>query len=216
MFENRHMAGDLLARRLAGAAVPDPVVLALPHGGVPVAVPVADMLDAPLDVVLVRKIGMPDHPELAAGAVVDADGPVTVFNEALLRSIGRTPADFAPAVEDLMGEIAARRAKWLQERAQIALAGRTAIVVDDGIATGATMRAALKAVRAREPARLVLAIPVAPPDTLAALAPLVDEIICLDQPSPFIAVGAHYLDFGQVGDDVVGDLLSQASKGNRT
>ncbi len=210
MFRNREDAGRQLAERLAVARPDRPVVLALPRGGVPVALPVARTLEAPLDLLMVRKLGMPGHGELAAGAVVDGAEPQTVFNTRLLRSAGLSADDFKDQVAQKLREIDDRRARYLGGRAPVAVAGRTAIVVDDGIATGATMRAALKALARRSPAHIVLAVPVAPADTLAELAPLVDEAICLETPDPFYAVGAHYHDFEQVGDEQVTAGLKRA------
>lgn len=191
-FRDRDEAGGALAEALAARALPDPVVLALPRGGVPVAAPVAARLGAPLDLVMVRKIGVPSQPELAAGAV--ADGGAIVVNEALA------------AVE--LGEIARRRAVYLRDRPPVPLAGRTAIVIDDGIATGATMRAALASVRQRGPARLVLAVPVADEAVLRALD--ADETVCLLHRLPYGAVGASYHDFAQLDDAAVVRLLGAA------
>lgn len=206
MFQDRTDAGERLAEALADHDLPNPVVLALPRGGVPVALPVALRLKAPLDLLLVRKIGMPGQRELAAGAVMEGGTPV--FNPEVLRFSGLTEADFEAAVAEKRAEIAARRAAWLAGRAPVDLMGKTAIVVDDGIATGATVKAALQGLRARKPARIVLAVPVAPPDSLAALTPLCDEVICLETPARFYAVGAHYRVFDQVADDAVAQMLS--------
>ena len=206
MFRDRTEAGEKLAEALAARDLPDPVVLALPRGGVPVALPVARRLAAPLDLLLVRKIGMPGNRELAAGAVVEGGDPV--FNPEVLRYSGLTPQDFAPDIADKRRKIAARRAAWLAGRPPVDLTGKTAIVVDDGIATGATVRAALQGLAARRPARIVLAVPVAPADTRAALAPLADDLICLETPSRFHAVGAQYQSFDQVPDATVAQMLA--------
>lgn len=209
MFRNRSEAGAALAERLAALAPEAPVVLALPRGGVPVAVPVARRLGAPLDVLLVRKLGLPGQEELAAGAVVEAGGGVeAVFNPEVLVAAGLTEADFAPAVAHKAAEIAARRARFRGGRPPVALAGRTAIVVDDGIATGATLRAALKGLARLGPRAVIVAVPVAPAEALAAIAPAVDRVLCLATPRPFTAVGAHYADFTQVEDDTVAALLA--------
>ena len=207
MFRDRTDAGERLADALATRDLPDPVVLALPRGGVPVALLVAERLGAPLDLLLVRKIGMPGHRELAAGAVVE--GGVPVFNQEVLRMSRLTEADFDADVAEKRAEIAARRAAWLSGRDPVDLAGKTAIVVDDGIATGATVKAALQGLRARNPARVVLAVPVAPADSLAVLTPLCDDVICLETPVPFYAVGAHYRVFDQVADDAVAGMLTR-------
>ncbi len=215
MFEDRKQAGEALAARLRALAPEDPVVLALPRGGVPVALPVARALGAPLDLLLVRKIGMPGREEVAAGALVDGDPPRIVFNEGLLRAAGLRREDFAGQIRGKLAEIAERRTRWLGGRGHVPVRGRTAIVVDDGIATGATMRAALGVLRAREPARIILAVPVAAPDALTGIGTLADQVIALETPRPFHAVGAHYLDFRQIGDDEVTEMLngSNASEG---
>ncbi len=211
MFRNREEAGEALAEKLAALAPKDPVILALPRGGVPVALPVARALKAPLDLLLVRKIGMPGREEVAAGAIVDGSPPRIVFNEGLLRATGLRRGDFAEQIRKKLAEIAKRRERWLGGRGHVPVKGRTAIVVDDGIATGATMRAALAALREREPAEIILAVPVAAPDALAEMEPLVDRIIVLETPRPFHAVGAHYIDFLQVDDDEVTEMLKSAN-----
>ncbi|TYB81982.1 phosphoribosyltransferase [Maritimibacter fusiformis] len=203
MFANRTEAGKRLAEALGGRKLTRPVVLALPRGGVPVAIPVADRLDAPLDLLMVRKIGAPGNPELAAGAVVNGPAHQVDFNPGVLRGLGLTPADFDAAVQEKLAEIAARRKLWLAGRAPVDVAGRSVIVVDDGIATGSTMRAALKGLAGKGAAEVILAIPVAPEDTLADLEALADHVLCLETPEHFYAVGAHYADFGQVADDTV-------------
>ena len=211
MFRDRGDAGERLAEALAARSYDRAVVLALPRGGVPVAAPVAARLKAPLDLIMVRKIGVPGHEELAAGAV--AEGQEPDFNAGLLTSIGRRPADFDDAVRAKRAEIAARRARYTGDRAPVPLRGATAIIVDDGIATGATMRAALRAARAAGAAYIVLAVPVAPEDALDAFEPLADEIVCLETPRDFYAVGAHYRDFTQVTDTEVTEILDAAAQG---
>lgn len=211
MFRDRHEAGLALAEALAARAAERPVVLALPRGGVPVAAPVAERLGAPLGLLLVRKLGVPGHEELAAGAVGDGDPPVTVFNPGVLDMIGMRPEDFAARVAEKAAEIAERRARYLGGRPDPEVAGRTAIVVDDGIATGATVKAALRVLRARGPARIVLAVPVAPHEALHELAALADEVVCLESPDPFVAVGVHYGAFPQTTDAEVVALLAEAA-----
>ncbi len=201
MFIDRAEAGRKLADALEKMELAEPVVLALPRGGVPVAAPVAERLGARLDLVLVRKIGVPGHEELAAGAV--AEGAEPVFNASVLASIGRRPEDFADAVAKKRAEIAERRKMYLGGREQVSLKGRTVIVVDDGIATGATVKAALGGVRESGAGRVILAVPVASAEALAEIEPMVDDTICLEMPSPFYAVGAHYRKFLQVDDDEV-------------
>lgn len=215
LFDSRTAAGQALARVLAGRHWPGPVVvLALPRGGVPVAAEIARALHAPLDLLLVRKIGAPGQPELAIAAVVDGNPPDTVVDAetAAYAGVGRPEIDARAAAE--LPEIARRRRVYLQGRAPLPVQGCTAIVVDDGVATGTTVRAALLALRRRHPARTVLAVPLAPADTLAALAGEVDEIVCLAQPWPFIAVGQHYRDFHQVSDsEVVAAMAAAAAPG---
>lgn len=210
-FPDRESAGRALAERLAASTFDNPpVVLALPRGGVPVALPVARRLHAPLDLLLVRKIGVPWQPELALAAVVEGEPPVLVIDDEVQAMVGASRAELDAAQADALAEIARRRARYLPGRAPVPLAGRTAIVVDDGIATGTTVRAALQGLRRRRPAALVLAVPVAPADTLARLRAEADTVICLHQPSPFRAVGLHYVDFHQVGDDEVVAALRAA------
>lgn len=203
-FRDRAEAGQVLATRLAHLREAKPLVVGLPRGGVPVAAEIAAALDADLDVVLVRKIGAPDRRELAVGAVGE-DG-VTVRNDAVLHELGLTWDDLAPQIAKERDEIV-RRAQLLRPGPRPDLAGRTVILVDDGIATGATVIAALRILRHLGAARVVLAVPVAPPDSLRALAPLADEIVCPATPRHFSAVGQWYDDFTQVPDERVRALL---------
>jgi putative phosphoribosyl transferase len=203
-FHDRAAAGKALGEALARMHFAHPpVVLALPRGGVPVAAEVARRLGAPLDLLLVRKIGVPWQRELALAAVVDVDPPELVIDEEVQLAAGADRAYLDKEMVIALDEIGRRRALYLSGRASVPLAGRTAIVVDDGIATGTTVRAALRGLRRRHPAHLVLAVPVAPPDAVARLRGEVDELVCLDEPTPFHAVGVHYADFHQVGDDEV-------------
>lgn len=215
MFADRSEAGRKLAAGLTHLKGEDPVVLALPRGGVPVAAEVADALEAPLDLVLVRKIGVPWQPELAAAAVVDGDHPEIVKNEDVTRLLNITDEFLAAEAERELAEIERRRTAYLGGRTRAPLRGRTAIVVDDGIATGATTRAALRAVKRAEPKRLVLAVPVAPPETVVSLRPECDELVCLATPAPFVAIGAFYADFRQVADDEVIAVLRRAQDRRR-
>lgn len=211
-FADRAEAGRALAAQLLRLHLPAPiVVLALPRGGVPVGAEVARALGAPLDLLLVRKIGVPWQRELAVAAVVEGDPPQIVVEEEVQRSAGVDAQYIQAQAESELHEIARRRQVYLRGRAAVDVGARTAIVVDDGIATGTTVRAALKALRARHPARLVLAVPVAPADTLEALRGEVDQVVCLAQPEPFHAVGLHYVDFHQVDDDEVIAALDAAA-----
>lgn len=209
LFLNREDAGLRLAEALASYKSRRPVVLALPRGGVPVAAQVASALDAPLDLVLVRKIGAPTQPELAMGAVVDGASPIIVRNDDVIRSAGVTAAEFNAACRDELAEIERRRKRYIGKRARAEIAGKTAIVIDDGVATGATMKAALRAIRQRNPAELVLAIPVAPPEAVRDLRREVDALICLETPEFFGAIGFFYDDFRQVSDEEVIAILSR-------
>jgi predicted phosphoribosyltransferase len=210
MFEDRRSAGRRLAARLRHLRDQRPLVLALPRGGVPVAVEVAAALGAQLDLVLVRKIGVPWQPELALGAIVDGPEPQLVYDARLAAALGVEPAYLQRASAAQLAEIERRRRLYFGSRKPIPVRGRAVILVDDGIATGATARAAIRAVRQAGAARVILATPVAPADTLEALRGEVDEIVCLEQPSPFLAIGNHYVDFGQLDDAEVVALLGEA------
>lgn len=209
MFTDRRDAGRRLAAALRHLENDSPVVLALPRGGVPVAAEIASALDAPLDLVVVRKIGLPEQPELAMGAVVEGDPPIVLRNEDVIRTAGVDATTFAAVCAAERAEIARRRARYLGGRPRIELAGRTAIVVDDGLATGATARAALRAVRRRRPARLVLAVPVGAPETIAAMQDEADAIVCLETPEWMPAIGAFYRNFDQVADGEVIEALAR-------
>ncbi len=208
-FKNRSEAGRKLAAALAKYKDQEPVVLALPRGGVPVAAEVAAALDAPLDLILVRKIGVPTQPELAMGAVVDGGAAIVVRNEDVIQLAGIEEADFAAVCAAELAEIERRRQLYLGGRERADVAGCTAIVIDDGIATGATTRAALRATRRRNPKRLVLAVPVAPTDSLAELRGEADDIVCLEHHDLFGALGFYYRDFHQVPDKDVIEILAR-------
>ncbi|MBL3567935.1 hypothetical protein BV509_19565 [Rhodovulum sulfidophilum] len=210
MFQSRDAAGRLLAEKVLAAAPENPVVLALPRGGVPVAAPVAEALGCPLDLTFVRKIGMPGNPELAAGAVVDGAAREVVFNAEILAAAGLTQADVAPEVEARLADIAEARRRILGGRTPEKVSGRTAIVVDDGLATGATARAALRALHNRGPLEVWLAVPVGPQETVWKMRGMTDRLIFLEAPRDFVAVGAHYADFGQVEETDVIRLLQEA------
>ena len=208
-FIDRTDAGQRLAKALAGYKGQQPVVLALPRGGVPVAAEVATPLDAPLDLILVRKIGVPFQPELAMGAVVDGGEPVIVRNEEVISLSGVSEQEFNTIRDQQLAEIERRRKLYLGDRPHPPVAGRTVFVVDDGVATGATTRAALQATRLRKPSKLVLAIPVAPTDTLAKLRGEADEVVCLEDYENFGAIGLFYSDFRQVSDTEVIEILAR-------
>lgn len=209
-FRDRIEAGRLLSARLQELALVDPVVLALPRGGVPVAAEVARALNAPLDLLLVRKIGAPQQRELAVAAVAEGSPPEIVVDEETRAMTGASREYVSEEAQRQLQEIARRRAVYLGGAARVPIAGRTVVVVDDGIATGTTVRAALKALARMKPLRLVLAVPVAPASTVVALRSEVDHLVCLSQPEIFHAVGAHYADFHQVEDDEVIALLRAA------
>ena len=208
-FRNRKEAGQRLAAALAGYKSQQVVVLALPRGGVPVAAEIAAALQAPLDLVLVRKIGVPQQPELAMGAVVDGGAPLIVRNEDVIALTGIDQSKFDSVCESELVEIERRRQRYLGRRRRAPVAGRVAIVVDDGIATGATTRAALRATRMRNPSRIVLAVPVAPTDSLAAMREEADEVVCLEDHELFGAIGYYYADFRQVSDEEVIEILAR-------
>jgi putative phosphoribosyl transferase len=208
-FSDRRDAGRRLARALQALTFKDPVVLALPRGGVPVGFEVAKALGAPLDVLMVRKIGAPGHEEYGIGAVVDGGVHQVVIDEAAARMVGasRDYLDFQTARQ--LAEIERRRELY-RTGTPVPLEHRDVIVVDDGIATGGTVRAALQGLARANPTRIVLAVPLAPADVLPELRKLCDQVICLASPSPFYAVGVHYQDFSQTGDEEVIRLLAEA------
>jgi predicted phosphoribosyltransferase len=210
LFRDRADAGRQLSAHLAHyAGRDDVIVLALPRGGVPVAYEVATALGAPLDVFLVRKLGVPGHEELAMGAI--ASGGVRVENEVVVRQLGIPErAIDAAAVRELQ-ELERREAAYRGDRPPPDVRGKTAILVDDGLATGSTMRAAVAALRRRGPARVVVAVPVGAPETCAEFAEEADEAVCAREPEPFLAVGAWYADFAQTTDEEVRELLERAA-----
>jgi putative phosphoribosyl transferase len=208
-FHDRRDAGRRLGAHLAAYANrPDVLVLALPRGGVPVAAEVAHMLGAPLDVFLVRKLGMPGHEEFAIGAI--ASGGVRVVNEETLRDYGVSRQQVDAVVLAEQQELERRERRYRGDRPFPSVAGKTVILIDDGLATGSTMRAAIAALRLERPARIVVAVPTAPPETCADLASIVDEMVCVITPDPFYAVGLWYEDFSQTSDDEVRDLLNHS------
>jgi predicted phosphoribosyltransferase len=209
VFEDRTEAGRWLAGRLSAYAGRDDVmVLALPRGGVPVAFEVAQQLRAPLDVFLVRKLGLPGHEELAMGAI--ASGGVRVVNDDVTRSLRVTDAVIDEVAAREQRELERREHAYRGDRPWPDLAGKVVILVDDGLATGSTMRAAAAAVRLMKPARLIVAVPVAASDSCAQLSREVDEVVCGATPEPFLAVGRWYRDFSETSDDEVRALLEAA------
>ena len=210
LFRDRQDAGEQLAAELARYRGQNLVVLAIPRGGIPVGAVVATALDADLDVIVARKLGAPMQPELAIGAVT-AEGQ-RYLNEAIVRELGIPDAYLAAITQRESREARRREEVFRGALRPSPVEGRTAIVVDDGLATGATMRAALRSVRARRPTRLIMAVPVGPPATCRDLSREADEIVCLFQPDPFWAVGLHYEHFGQASDAEIQQILRDARR----
>ncbi|MGH7516626.1 MAG: phosphoribosyltransferase [Gemmatimonadales bacterium] len=209
-YRNRTDAGRRLAAELHEyAGRPDVIVLALPRGGVPVAFEVARALRAPLDVFVVRKLGLPAHPELAMGAI--ASGGVRVLDQAAIRRFGVTEQELAAVAAVEERELERRERRYRDGLPAPDVGGKTVILIDDGLATGATMAAAAAALRAQRPAKLVVAVPVAAPETCDAFRDIVDDIVCAATPEPFLAVGRWYEDFSQTTDEEVHDLLARAN-----
>ena len=211
-FRDRAEAGRLLASKLTEYANrPDVLLLALPRGGVPVGYEVAKVLNVPLDVFLVRKLGVPGHEELAMGAI--ASGGVIVLNDDVVHAL-RIPQSLIDRVAQREQQELERREKaYRGDRPQPDVQGKTVILVDDGLATGSTMRAAIRALRQRGPAKIVVAVPAASPDTCAEFRGEVEEIVCALTPEPFYAVGLWYEDFSQTSDQEVSDLLERSMRG---
>ena len=210
MFEDRVDAGRQLAKALKHYRNQDVVVLALPRGGVPVAAEIARTLGAPLDVLVVRKVGVPYRPELAMGAVMDGSQMITVRNDDVIRSYGISEEEFQNQCTKEIEEIDCRRRRYSGDRVPIDIAGRMVLLVDDGIATGATVRAAILGLRQAGPRMIILAVPVGASETIEALRQDVDEIVCLEEPSALDAISSHYGDFPQLTDDEVLELMSSA------
>jgi putative phosphoribosyl transferase len=209
-FADRAAAGRVLAEKLSAyAGRDDVIVLALPRGGVPVAYEVARALPAPLDVFLVRKLGAPGHEELAMGAI--ASGDVVVMNDEVLKAMQVSDEFIAATIDSERQELARRELAYRGDRSPIDVRGRTVILIDDGLATGSTMRAAVTAVRRLHPARIIVAVPIGAPSTCAEFRSIADDVICAVTPEPFRAVGMWYDDFSQTDDDEVSDLLARAS-----
>ena len=215
VFMDRREAGDRLLPHLPTLDPDNSVIVALPRGGLPVADGIARALGAPLDISLVRKVGVPGQPEYAVAAVTDGADPSITVNADVARMAGLDDADIRQLAERELPEIRRRRDMYLKGRPPLRLAGKHVVVVDDGIATGATMRAALRLIRGQDPARLIVAVPVAPKETIDDLRTECDEIICLETPPAFRAVGLHYRDFGQVSDTEVAEILEDHARRRR-
>ncbi len=207
-FRDRREAGKVLAAKLAALALHDPVVLALPRGGVVVAAEIAEALAAPLDLLLVRKLGVPDQPELAMGAVGEGEQAL-VLNHDVIRHAGVTEEEIAEAVARERAEIARRREVYLAGRARSPVSGRSAIAVDDGVATGATMRAGLALLRRAGPREIIVAVPVAPPETVRVLQGEADRVVVAQVSSLPFGIGGHYEDFHQLADEEVTSILDR-------
>ena len=205
-FRDRVEAGDELAPLVVALGLADPVVLGLPRGGVPVAARLALALGAPLDVIVVRKVGVPSQPELAMGAV--GEGGATVVNDDVMMSTWVSRADFERVAARERAELERRVVALRAVRPREPLAGRAAVLVDDGIATGATMRAAIGVARANDASTVVIATPVAPPEVVQSLSREADEVVCIIQPEPFFAVGTWYTRFEAVPEEEVLHLLA--------
>jgi putative phosphoribosyl transferase len=214
LFRDRNDAGEQLAARLGRFRAGAPIVLALPRGGVPVAFPIAEALGVPLDVFPVRKLGAPDQPELGIGAL--ALGGARLLNAEAIQKLGITPEQVEQVVRRESAELERQNLRFRAGRAPPALQGRTVILVDDGLATGISALAAIRAVRLLQPARIVLAVPVCASETETELRPEVDEIVCLASLSVFFAVGLWYRDFGQTTDEEVIDLLERSRRTGET
>lgn len=215
MFTDRSQAGRELAAALAARDLPQPVVLALPRGGVPVAAAVAETLSAPLDLMIVRKVGAPGNRELAVAAIVDGNPPDVVLNRTIIEAYGLDDEELQRLVAAERPELERRRTAYRYRRKPLSVRGRSAILVDDGVATGTTVKVALRALRRRGPARIVLAVPVGPPEVIVELAREADEVVCLSQPAHFLALSQHYRRFPQLTDAEVVEALRAAQARHR-
>lgn len=208
-FPDRAEAGRRLGDRLTTMELEAPVVYALPRGGVPVAVEVARLLKAPLDLIFVRKIGVPGSPEVALGAIVDGENPQTVINKEIQRR-SQADADYLDKARAIaLQELERRRSRYLGDRAQVSAKDKTAVIVDDGLATGATMKAALLAVKQQGARKVWIAVPVAPAEVAREFENLVDKVVCLNPAQPFFGVGVFYDDFHQLSDEETISLLRE-------
>ena len=212
MFRDRQHAGDELAARLAKLRLRQPLVLALPRGGVPIGAAIASALDAPLDLIIVRKVGAPGNPELAVAAIVEGDPPDVVLNREVMNEYGLTEAQVAKLADGERAELERRKSRYRGDRKPASVAGKTVIVVDDGAATGTTMKAVLRALKPRSPKEVIVALPVAPPETVSEMKAEAGRVICLSQPQSFMALGYHYSDFPQLSDGEVIAMLEEADR----
>lgn len=215
MFQDRHEAGKLLAREIAQLALHAPIVLALPRGGIPIAAEIARQLRAPFDLILVRKIGAPENPELAVGAVVDGEPPDLVINRGIANRLGLDDSTLHDLTRAQRPEMERRRLLYLGDRTPLPVKDKTVIVTDDGAATGASMKAAVQAVRRRSPASILVALPVAAPDAVTDLTGVADRVVCLEQPAGFSSLNRYYNDFRQYSDDEVIEMLDDARAGHK-
>lgn len=212
MYKDRAEAGRLLAAQIAKLALHDPVVLALPRGGVPVADPIAEALGAPLDLVIVRKVGAPGNPELAVAAIVDGNPPDVVLNREMVEAYDLSEEELDELVKRERPELERRASAYRGRRKALSVTDKTAILVDDGAATGTTMRVAVRAMRRRSPRAVVVALPVAPSETVKELRMEADLVICLTEPAQFRALSLHYRDFHQLTDEEVTQSLHAAAR----
>ncbi|MDG4906069.1 phosphoribosyltransferase [Mesorhizobium sp. WSM4898] len=216
MFRDRQDAGQKLGASLELLQLKDPIVLALPRGGVPVAAEVAKALHAPLDLVIVRKVGAPGNPELAVAAIVDGEPPDVVLNREIVEAYSLGDSALRVLIAQERPELERRRAAYRGRELPLSVAGKTVIVVDDGAATGTTMKVAIRALKRRSPRKIIVALPVAPPETVDELAQEADLTICLNQPARFRALGYYYGNFPQLSDDEVIDMLTLAREDRRS
>ncbi|RUV86061.1 MAG: phosphoribosyltransferase [Mesorhizobium sp.] len=212
MFRDRQDAGQKLANELAKIPLQDRVVLALPRGGVPVAAEVAKALKAPLDLILVRKVGAPGNPELAVAAIVDGDPPDVILNREIVEAYALGDDELRVLIAKERPELERRRATYCGKHATKSVNGKTVIIVDDGAATGTTMKAAIRALKHRSPRKIIVALPVAPADTVTEIAEEADMIVCLSQPARFRALAYYYLNFPQLSDSEVLGMMDEAAQ----
>lgn len=212
MFRDRQDAGKKLGEELEKLQLREPVVLALPRGGVPVAMEVAKAIDAPLDLLIVRKVGAPGNPELAVAAIVDGDPPDIVLNREIVEAYSLDDAALAALISNERPELDRRRLVYRSKGKPLSIAGKTAIIVDDGAATGTTMKVAIRALRRRSPREIVVAVPVSAPDALVELVREADRVVCLSQPTHFRALSYHFLSFPHIADNEVVDAVNAAAR----